>query len=294
LRFYRFLVDGLRIADPANPHLAATIRFGSSIFDLPGTPPRLDQRQDVPQGAVQKRYYFSQVLQRQKSLNVYTPPSYDKNNSSAFPVLYLRHGAGGLENTWLTNGRADVILDNLIAQRRVNPMIVVITNGWIDDPVGRGPSPDRNTPQAFKKLGEELIEDVIPHVEARYRILPGPENRAIAGLSMGAGQAFLIGLRNRDKFAWIGEFSSGIISRLGFDLSLEVPGLLDDPAAVNKELKLLWLSCGSDDPRTTGQQRLAELLKNHGIRYEYRESPGAHEWKVWRADLADFAQKIFK
>ena len=294
LRLYTFLVDGLRIADPANPHLTGTIRLGRSVLDVPGTPPRFDEQQDVPRGAVQLRHYFSSVLQRQKSLYVYTPPSYDMDKSSAFPVLYLRHGGGGLEYSWLGGGRADVILDNLIAEGKAKPMLIVMTNGWVDDPVGRGRSPDYGSPEAFKKLGEELIEDVVPLVEAKYRVLSGPENRAIAGLSMGAGQAFLIGLRNRDKFAWIGEFSSGHVSKLNFDLSQEVPGLLEDPAAGNEELRLFWLSCGSDDPRAIGQQRLSELLKSHGIRHEYRETPGAHEWKVFRADLADFSQKIFK
>lgn len=295
LRIYSFLVDGLQICDPANPYDIGGIRSTESLVDIPGIPPRVDQHQDVPRGAVQHRHYFSEVLGRMRSLYVYTPPSYDSDNNAVFPVLYLRHGAWGLEHSWLNIGRADVILDNLIAQGRARPMVVVMSNGYVDDPIGRGFNRDQNNSlEAIKKLGAELIQDIIPFIESKYRVSVRREDRAIAGLSMGAGQAFFIGLWNRDVFSWIGEFSSGRISFLDFDPRKTIPGLLNDPTTVNRDLRLLWLSCGSDDPRSIGQRRLSTLLTEHGIQHRYREIPGGHEWKVWRIDLADFVSMIFQ
>jgi len=295
LRIYSFLVDGLQICDPSNPYNTGGIRSTESLVDVPGIPPRIDQHQNVPHGAVQSRHYFSEVLTREKSLYVYTPPSYDTDNNSVFPVLYLRHGAWSLEGSWLAIGRADVILDNLIAQGIARPMVVVMSNGYIDSPIGRGFDRDQNnSPKAFKRLGAELVQDIIPLIESKYRVSTHREDRAIAGLSMGAGQAFFIGSWNRDVFSWIGELSSGRISFLEFDLREAVPGLLDDPVAANRDLRLLWMSCGSDDLRAIGQRRLSALLTRHGIRHKYREIPGGHEWKVWRVDLADFVSTIFQ
>lgn len=291
---YSFLVDGLRIADPGNPSSGGSYRNDQSLLEVPHDPPAVTQRQAISTSAVHRRWYHSEALGRAKSLYVYVPPGYDRSPDTSFPVLYLRHGAGGLEDSWLEGERADVILDNLIGQGRARPMLVVMTNGYVDDPVGRGLSPGRNSPEAFEVLGEEMMRDVIPFVEANYRVLPGAENRAVAGLSMGGGQAFLIGLRNREHFAWVGAFSSGRVSSDDFDLARDVPGLLEDPSATNGQLKLLWLSCGSDDPRLAGHRRLVAQLEGAGIRHHYRELPGGHESSVWQQDLADFAQLVFR
>ena len=143
------------------------------------------------------------------------------------------------------------------------------------------------------KLEKELMVDVIPMVESGYRVQKTREARAIAGLSMGGGQAFTIGLRNLDTFAYVAEFSSGLVSGAEFDLSKHLPGLLEDSDSVNRQLKLLFLGCGTEDPRINGQLNLADLLKSRGVKHEFHPTPGAHEWKVWRHLLAEMLPKLF-
>jgi enterochelin esterase family protein len=261
----------------------------ASVVEIPGTPARFDEVRDVPHGAIHIRSYTSTPLKRPRSMYIYLPPDYDTATKRRFPVLYLRHGSGDTEANWSLDGRAGVILDNLLERRKAVPMLIVMTNGDTDGTWGGGSSPE-----GIEALGKELLVDVIPFVEKNYRVAPNRENRAIAGLSMGGGQAFTIGLKNLDTFAWVGEFSSGLVSTVGFDVGQHIPGLLDDPASVNSRLKLLFLSCGVDDPRFNGQLDLADAFKSHGIRYEFDSTAGGHEWKVWRHLLADFLQKLFK
>jgi enterochelin esterase-like enzyme len=167
--------------------------------------------------------------------------------------------------------------------------LIVMPNGDTDGTWGGGSSP-----QGMELLAKELMADIIPLVEKNYRVLPGRENRAITGLSMGGGQAFTIGLKNLDKFAWVGQFSSGLVSDRNFDLAKHLPGFLDDPASVNGKLRMLFMSCGAEDPRINGQLNLTDLLKENGIRFVWFETPGAHEWKVWRHSLALFLEKVFQ
>jgi enterochelin esterase family protein len=290
---YVFTVDGLRTLDLGNPSVKIGTRLDANLLDVPGDPPRFDQIQAVPRGALHIHHYTSTPLRRARSVYIYTPPHYARDTSTRYPVLYLRHGGGDQEGSWSNEGRAGVILDNLLAQGKARPMLIVMTNGHLDAS-GLGSSPAGSTPEAMEKLGQELIGDVIPLVESNYRVRADREQRAITGLSMGAGQAFTIGLRNLDQFAWVGEFSSGHLSRAGFDLEQQVPGFLADPSARNRQLHLLWLGCGKEDTtRLPGHARLVEQLKKHGIRHEYHETPGGHEWKVWRVFLADFLTKIF-
>jgi enterochelin esterase family protein len=168
-------------------------------------------------------------------------------------------------------------------------MIIVMPNGDTDGTWGGGSSPE-----GIELLGQELLRDIIPMVESNYRVATGRDNRAIAGLSMGGGPAFTIGFKNLDKFASIGEFSSGLVSTVGFDVEKHIPGIFTDPASLNRKLRLLFLGCGTDDPRFPGQLDLVDVFKNHGIRQEFRSTPGGHEWKVWRYLLADFLQQVFR
>ena len=287
---YAFLVDGVRVLDLANPSLKTGSRgLDASEVEVPGTPPRFDQVQNVPHGTIHIHSYMSTPLKRLRGLYVYVPPDYERDPKRRFPVLYLRHGSGDTEANWSDDGRAGVILENLMAQGKAIPMLIVMTNGDTDNTWAGGSSPE-----AMEFLSRELLSDVIPLVEKTYRVRQDRESRAITGLSMGGGQAFTIGLKNRETFAWVGEFSSGLVSDVDFDLDKHLPGLLKNASQVNKELRLFFLGCGADDPRYPGQLSLADLLKERGIRHEFLSTPGGHEWKVWRHLLADFLQKVFQ
>jgi len=286
---YNFVVDGVRMLDPGNPHLKNGRTPDASIVEVPGDPPRFDELQAVPHGALQIRTYLSTALHKPRHLYVYTPPEYDVERSRRFPVLYLRHGSGDTEENWSDTGRAGIILDNLLAQHKAVPMLIVMPNGDTDGTWAGGSSPD-----GMELLTRELLTDIIPMIDRTYRVAPGRENRAITGLSMGGGQAFTMGLKHLDLFAWVGEFSSGLVSDNEFHLDRYLPGFLDRPDEVNRQLKLLFLSCGTEDPRYFGQLDLADTLKQHQIRYVWYPTPGVHEWKVWRHALAEFAQKVFQ
>ena len=286
---YTFDVDGTRMLDMANPILKNGRAPDASVVEVPGTPPRFDQLQDVPHGTIHIHTYTSTPLKRIRKLYVYVPPQYDSEPGRKFPVLYLRHGSGDNEANWSEDGRAGVILENLLAQRKAVPMLIVMPNGDTDGTWAGG-----STPEAMELLGKELMGDIIPLIEKKYRVRPGRENRAITGLSMGGGQAFTIGLKHMESFAWVGQFSSGLVSDADFDLAKHLPGFLDDSAGVNRKLKLLFLSCGEGDPRYAGQLNLVDLLKKHNIRCQWFSTPGVHEWKVWRHSIAEFMQKAFQ
>ena len=285
---YQFVVGGVRLTDMSNEAIDIGRSYHHSIVEVPGSPARFDERQDVPHGALQVREYDSTVLQSRRRLVVYLPPQYDSEAASRFPVLYLRHGNGSTEGSWAATGRAGVILENLIARGKAVPMVIVMPNGY---PSSSG---DGSGEAGVEATGKELMQEIIPLVEKQYRVKPGREHRAIAGLSMGAGQAFLTGLRNLGTFAWIGEFSSGAVSGADFRLEQAVPGLLSDPVATNKKLRLLFLSCGSEDARYPGHLDLVDKLKKYGVRHEWFITPGRHEWKVWRHSLAELLQKLFQ
>ena len=284
---YNFVVDGVRTIDFANPRVQLGRSRHASVIEVPASSPRFDQRQDVAHGALEVRDYPSLVAKIPRRMFVYLPPQYDAAQSRKFPVLYLRHGNGDLEDGWTEAGAAGIILENLIAQRRAEPMIIVMPNGY-PSLTGAGSSPE-----GIEATTRELMMDIIPFVDAHYRTLGDRDNRAIAGLSMGAGQAFIGGLRNIDAFAWIGAFSSGIIGDVNVPAENNIPGLLKDPTSLNGRLRLLFLTCGTEDPRHAGYLKLVERLKAAGVRHEWFSTPGAHEWKVWRHSLAEMLPKLF-
>jgi enterochelin esterase family protein len=286
---YSFMVDGARVLDTANTQLKTGRALSGNLLEIPGTPPRFDEVQEVPHGSIQVRTYTSTPLKRRRQLYVYLPPQYDAETARRFPVLYLRHGSGDDESTWSLQGRAGIILENLIAQGKAVPMLIVMTNGDTDNTWAGGSSPE-----ALDLLGKELLGDVIPLIENNYRVTANRANRAITGLSMGGGQAFTIGLKHLEMFAWVGEFSSGLLSDTDFNLSKHLPGMLEDPARANQQLKLLFLSCGTEDPRIPGHLDLMDNLKAKQIRYVWYPTAGAHEWKVWRHSLAEFLPKLFR
>lgn len=284
---YSFQVDGLNALDPLNPSFKPQRETGKSIVQIPGTPPNPWDWQDVPHGTVHQHQYHSKALGRQRELWVYTPPGYEAAADRRYPLLVLQHGSGDSHATWVMHGKAHWILDNLIAAKKAQPMIVVMLDGHPLGAVSRDSAPQRRG-AAMDAFRRELFEDGLPLAESLYRVKPGAENRAICGLSMGGGQSLTVGLGNLDRFAWVGAFSAA-------PPSAEVTqAVLTDPAAANSKLKLLWIGCGQDDFLKTRNEEFVAALKSKEIRHQWELTAGDHSWPVWRRYLAEFAPKLFQ
>jgi enterochelin esterase-like enzyme len=318
--YYSLVVDGVTMADPA------TRTFFGSGWDNSGIeiPEAADVDyylpKDVPHGQVSQRWYYSKVTGAWRRCDVYTPPDYDPGKTR-YPVLYLMHGWGENEQGWHIQGHVDFILDNLIAAKKATPMIIVMDNlnavkpgedGSIFLSRGLQPPPKPTNPPAAgtppaappirrglsgftgATFTEMMLTDLIPVIEKTYRVLPGRQNRAMAGLSMGGFQTFLTTLANLDKFAYIGGFSGSTGGFGGqFDPKTSNNGVFADADAFNKKVKVLFLGIGSAEG--AGTKNFSEQLTKAGIRNVYFESPGtAHEWLTWRRCLNDFAPRLFK
>jgi enterochelin esterase family protein len=283
---YSFSVDGFQTLDPNNRAVKPMRTPRTSILEVPGEPPLVHEFQNVPHGSVRVHEYRSQALGRNRGLYVYTPPNYDKEPTARYPVLYLFHGSGDTEGTWTAMGRAHLIVDNLLAQKKARPLIIVMPDGHAAPPrpPGSAGGPSRNVAD-FER---DLLEDVVPFVEANYRIRPGAASQAIAGLSMGGGQSLTIGLNHADRFAWVGGFSSAV-----FDPEGALSPALSDPKATDRALRLVWIACGKDDGLVKRSADLAELLKARGIKNEFQVTEGNHSWPVWRKYLAEFVPRLF-
>lgn len=279
---YGFVVNGVAMADPADQETVVGRNFHMSVLEVPGSATKLYERQGAPRGSLSIRTYWSRELKIERRLLVYLPPEYDSDTRRKFPVVYLRHGVGGMGDEWIGVGRVDTMLENLLAVKKAVPMILVMPNGY-PSIMGSG-----STLEGIERTSRELVHDIVPLIESNYRVMTGPENRALAGLSMGGGQALVGGLKNLDTFAWIATFSSRR------DLKSDLPGFLENPALANKKLKLLFLSCGTEDPRHAGNLEMAKALKQSGIRYEFFSTPGDHEWSVWRESLSELLPKLFR
>jgi len=286
---YNFNVDGLRMADPGNSALKPMRSPTTSILEVPGQPPLLHEFQDVPHGTVRHHWYASKSLGVRRSLHVYTPPGYDKETQARYPVLYLFHGSGDNDGTWAVLGRAHLILDNLLAQGMVKPMIVVMTDGHAALPQVTGGVTANTISRNVEDFGRDLLKDVLPFVEASYRVKKERTQRAIAGLSMGGGQSLTIGLNHLDLFAWVGGFSSFLRNP-----ETTIAKALADAKGTNEKLKLLWIACGKDDRLVEQAQQMSALLKQKDIRHEFLATAGNHSWPVWRRYLADFAPLLFR
>ncbi|MBI4658556.1 MAG: esterase [Verrucomicrobia bacterium] len=280
---YSFQVDGMSMIDPGNPAIKPMREPRTSILHLPGDPPLVHDFQDVPHGVVHQHSYRSKSLARVRNLAIYTPPGYDRQPEARFPLLYLQHGAGDNEATWTVHGKAHWILDNLIAQGRAKPMVVVMMDGHASTTGGMGGF--QNNTSLFER---DLLEDVMPFVETNYRVKADAESRGIVGLSMGGGQSLTIGLNHLDRFAWVGGFSSAVPSRE------TIRGVLNDTAGANAKLKLLWIGCGKSDFLLKRNEDFVATLKEKNVRHEWRQTDGAHSWPVWRAYLAEFAPLLFR
>jgi enterochelin esterase-like enzyme len=263
----------------------------------------------VPHGEVRERWYYSKTTQAWRRIFVYTPPGYDTDRETRYPVLYLQHGAGEDERGWPNQGRVGFILDNVIAERKAKPMLVVMEQGYARRPGDAAPSPPRpaapgqNRPafrdfsRLFAAFEEVMVNDLIPMIDATYRTIPDREHRAMAGLSMGGMQTFQIGLKHLDLFAHLGGFSGagGGFGGAPFDPKTAHKGVLADAGAFNKKVRLVWLGVGTDEGRMyEGIKSYHEALDKAGIKHVYYESPGtAHEWQTWRRCLHEFAPLLF-
>jgi enterochelin esterase-like enzyme len=323
--YYSLNIDGATVADPSTMTF-----FGSgwqnSGIEIPAHDAEFYAPKDVPRGRVSEQWYYSKVTAKWRRCFVYTPPDYSTNVKGRYPVLYLLHGWGEDETGWYTQGHTDFIMDNLIAAGKAKPMIIVMDNlnavkpgqsaalfagrGLVpapsdhppEPPAGRGAGPGRGATPGGRGMGgmnlsaftDMILTDLIPMVERSYRVAPGRENRAMAGLSMGGMQTFTTALNNLDKFSYLGGFSGSCGGRGGtFDSKTTCGGAFADPAAFNKKVKVLFLGIGSAEGQ--GTKTFSDELTKAGIKNVYFESPGtAHEWLTWRRCLKDFAPRLFR
>jgi len=297
--YYWLSVDGFAANDPGSQTFFGWNKDSSGI-EIPEKGTGFYEAKDVPHGEVRVHWYYSNITAMWRRVYVYTPPGYD-GARTRYPVLYLQHGSGECERSWSNQGRVNFILDNLIAGKKAMPMIVVMENGMVaprsgGEPTGvaqggpaRGGAQRRN--EAFADV---VVKELIPTIDAAYRTLADQPHRAIAGLSMGAGQATQIGLGNIDKFSGVGSFSGGGIR--DFDPKTSNNGIFADAAAFNRKVPVLWYGAGTAEAgRVSGGKAAVEAMNRAGIKAIWFESPGtSHEWQTWRKCLYDFAPRLFR
>jgi enterochelin esterase-like enzyme len=292
---YNFLVQGIEIPDPSNPAIKP-VPPGfpmSSYVEVPGDTPAFYDSRPVPHGEVRMVMYESKPMGVTRWVWVYTPPGYDKSQTR-YPVLYLLHGNGEAQNGWVMNGRANIILDNLIAEGKARPMVVIMPQGHALQGAGVGPLVriQGETGMFSNLFSKDLLEEVMPLVERNYRVQTDADHRAIAGLSMGGGQALSIGLNNLDLFHYVLGFSSAIGGQI-MDMNETFKPVMTNPAAANQKLRLFWVSCGKQDFLYKGSLDFVNTLKEKGINIYFRETEGAHVWSVWRNNLNEAAPMLF-
>jgi enterochelin esterase-like enzyme len=289
---YSIVMDGVSLIDPGNPEVKPNRLSPGSEAHVPGPGSLPWETNDVPHGVVHHHFYHSRVVGDNRDFYVYTPPNYDPGTRNRYPVLYLLHGYSDDASGWLSVGRANVILDNLIAQGKAKPMLMVMTLGYGAPEILTGGWEAVRHQELWKKNYEKfrdaLLEEVIPMVERNYRVKADPEWRAIAGLSMGGSETLFVGLNNLDKFAYLGAFSSG---GMGDDYAKIYPGL---DSSANAKVRVFWQSCGKDDHLLVANEKLRDWLKGKGVHVAWVESPGAHWWPVWRRNLSDLLPQLFQ
>jgi enterochelin esterase-like enzyme len=285
---YNFVVEGVGVADPANADQFPNELFKASLVDLPGDQPSLHSVQSVPHGKMVYSFYESKTLKRTRPLVVYTPPGYEKGDQK-FPVFYLVSGTTDTEETWFRAGRVNFILDNLIAQGKAVPMVIVMPYGNMM--MG---TPPPNTPQAadmYRVFSDELVQDIMPFVEANYRVINDREHRAIAGFSRGGGQSLFTAFNNPDKFAWIASYSAYLTPEV---CEKHFPQIFSQPEKTNAQLKLLWLGVGKADFLYDRAIAFEEFAKQRGLKHQTLITEGGHTWMNARHYLAETAQLFFK
>ncbi|MFB3902555.1 MAG: alpha/beta hydrolase-fold protein [Acidobacteriota bacterium] len=297
---YSLVVDGVKTLDPPNPLIKQGIAGVDSMFFVPGPEAAFEDNSPAPHGQMRLLWYHSTTLGVQRRMHVYTPPGYDAS-SKRYPVFYLLHGAGDDDSGWSTIGRAGFILDNLIAEKKAQPMIVVMPNGSLPMPANLPrPTPGTTPPPelaaayaaARARIVPELMKEVIPQTERNFRVRADRENRAIAGLSMGGGHALQVVTAHPDQFAYVAVWSAGI-GQNPTQWESANAGFLTNPK-INSWIRLFSISVGDKDFTLAGSKNLQELLNKHGIKSQIHISDGGHTWINWRRYLRDLAPRLFK
>jgi enterochelin esterase family protein len=282
---YHFKVDGFEMLDPRNRVVKYNSRpnLVESILEVPGASPTFYDVKPVAHGAVDNRMYDSKATGTTRRVWIYTPPGYDKS-TARLPVLYLLHGGDGDETVWTTFGRMNTILDNLIADKKAAPMIIVTPAAYAYDPTS-GVATEKQRAD-FEK---DLLGDLIPYVQANYRVQADREHRALAGLSMGGGLTLTIGPRHLETFSRLGVFSAGG----GQNPAEAMKDIGANAKNVNAQLKLFWMGIGTDDPGYPGAKRTSDYLNSVSIKHTFKTVPGAHTWIVWRRFLNEVAPQLW-
>jgi enterochelin esterase-like enzyme len=292
--YYWFTVDGLRVNDGGSRLFFGWGRDTSGVEVPEAGSDFYDAKPEVPRGVVRIQWYHSKVTGQWRRAHIYTPPGYDKETQTRYPVLYLLHGAGENERSWIEQGRANFIMDNLLAAQKAEPMIVVVDSGYAAYPASDPRSKVRVTAGTTDAFKEVMLTELIPLVDSTYRTKADRGHRAMAGLSMGSAQTLNLTLRNLDHFAWIGGMSGP--PREGFDIATAYDGAFKDAAALNEKVRLLWLGAGTAEKQI--HERAAAMhaaLEKAGIKSVFYSSEGTdHEWQTWRRSLHDFAPRLFK
>ena len=292
--YYQLWIDGAAVPDPGTKYYYGAGRWGSGI-EIPASDREFYSLKNVPHGQLIQKLYFSKITQAWRRCFVYTPPDYEKNIKTRYPVLYLQHGSFEDETGWSAQGKANLILDNLIAEQKAVPMIIVMDNGYAFEPTNNSES---GKPQRFV-FEDVLIKEIIPMIDASFRTIADRESRAMAGLSMGANQTIRITMNDLDKFSYIGGFSgtANYPNSDKIDRSTFLNGAFKDGNSLAEKIKLFWLGLGTKEPNpfpgSVGAFR--KMLDEAGLKHTYYESPGtAHEWLTWRRSLYQFAQLSFR
>jgi enterochelin esterase-like enzyme len=285
--YYSLIIDGVAVADPASETYYGMGRMASGI-EVPFKGDKYYEVRNVPHGDIRIRHYYSNVTNTWRNFYMYTPPGYDQNTSEKYPVLYIMHGGGEDERGWATQGKTDLIIDNLIAEKKAVPMIVIMLDG--NFPLnGFGE-------EVLIVLEKELKQSIIPFVEKNYRVKADAKNRALAGLSMGGIQTLYAGINNTDMFSYLGVFSSGWIQPAQNDLAnAQYAFMKNNTDKINSNLKQLWIAMGGkEDIAWKNCNIMLSKFDEMKIKYTYSEYPGGHTWPVWRNNLFKFAQLLFR
>ena len=286
---YSFIVDGVALIDPMNPLMKPNLLNTQSMVHVPGPVSLPWETNHVPHGTVHHHFYRSRVVGDERDLFVYTPPAYDPRAKKLYPVLYLQHGYSGDARGWAVNGRANVTLDNLIAEGKAKPMLMVMSLSYGAPEIVQRSGPDLGLlKRNYDRFRDALLTEVIPEVEKSYRVAKDRNARAIAGVSMGGAESLYVGLNAVNTFAWIGSFSAGGMMD---NYNAAYPTLNSE---VNARLRLLWIACGTEDGLIGANRKFREWLTSRNVKFTAIETPGMHTWLVWRRNLAAFAPLLFR